>query len=222
MPTGPDVVLAELDLGHVIARAVRTRLSDELRETLAAGGVTGGIAVGDEMVEVRFGDRLAGFVLSERPTMIGLDDSRALVYGLVPDGAVRVEAVAPGGDRVPCTVGPGVWLVVLPDNELGAELYPVLFRDPDGAPVNPGLPADWERDAIGAREVPCPACGANAWDLVTAAWEGSGALRNTRWGHNPAGPGKAFVCRTCGHEERVGYSVTFARRTRNYRDSPVP
>lgn len=219
MATGPDVVLAELDLGDMIARAVRTPLGDVLREKLAAGGVTGGAAVGDEIIEIRFGDRLAGFAVSERPTMIGLDNSRALVYGLVPDRAVSVEAVAPDGERVQCTVGPGVWLAVLPDNGLGAEMYPVLFRDRDGAPVNAGLPADWEREALGARDVPCPACGANAWDLITAAWAGVGALRNTRWGHNPAGPGKAFVCRTCGHEERVGYRVTFARRTRNCRTS---
>jgi hypothetical protein len=83
----------------------------------------------------------------------------------------------------------------------GPELYPVLFRDLDGAPVDPGLPAGWEREAIGAREVPCPACGSNAWDIVTAAWEGTGHLRNTRWGYSSSGPGKAFVCRTCGHQE---------------------
>lgn len=217
MTIGRDVALAELDLGHVIARAVRTPLSDELREQLAAGGA----AVGDEIIEIRFGDRLAGFALSERPAMIVLEHSRALVYGLVPDGAVSVEAVAPDGKRVQCTVGPGVWLVVLPDNELGAELYPVLFRDRDGAPVNPGLPADWEREAIGEREVPCPACGANGWDLVTATWEGSRALPSTRWGHNPDGPGKAFICRTCGHEQRIGYRVTYARRTSKYRDAPT-
>jgi hypothetical protein len=206
-----------VDLGHVIARAARTPLSDELREQLEAGGV----AVGDEIIEIRFGDGLAGYALSERPTMIGLDHSRALLYGLAPDETVSVEAVAPDGERMQCTVGPGVWLVVLPDNELGAELYPVLFRDRVGAPVNPGLPADWEREPLGEREVPCPACAANAWDLVTAAWEGSGALRNTRWGHNPEGPGKAYVCRTCGHEEQLGFRVTFARRTSQCRDAPA-
>ena len=76
MPTGPDVVLAELDLGHVTVRAVRTCVTDELRETLAAGGS----AVGDEIIEVRWGDARAGLVLGERPSMIIIDDSRALVY----------------------------------------------------------------------------------------------------------------------------------------------
>ena len=201
MPMGPDVVLAELDLGHVTVRAVRTRVSPEVREMLAAGGQ----AVGDEIIEVRWGDAPSGQpVLSERPTMIIIDDSLALVFGLLPDRAVVAEAVAPDGERVSCTTAPGVWLVVLPNNQRGAEAYPVLFQDQVGATVNPGLPADWAREAIGAREVSCRACGSNAWDLVTAAWEGTGHLRNSRWGYDVYGPGKAFVCRVCGHEERRG------------------
>jgi hypothetical protein len=208
MGTDPDVVLAELDLGHVTVRAVRARVADELREKLVAAGTV----VGDEIIEVRWGDAPFGQpVLSERPTMIIIDDSLALVFGLLPDSAVSAEAVSPNGDRVSCTVAPGVWLVVLPNNQRGAELYPVLFRDLDGVPVNPGLPADWEREAIGERKTPCPACGSNAWDIVTAAWHGIGHLRNTRWGHNAVGPGKAFVCRTCGHEELVGHRVTLTR-----------
>jgi hypothetical protein len=209
MPTGPDVVLAELDLGHVTVRAVPTRVSDELRGMLAAGGT----AVGDEIIEVRWGDASSGQpVLSERPTMIIIDDSLALVFGLLPDSAVSAEAVSPDGERVTCTIAPGVWLVVLPNNQRGAELYPVLFQDQLGAPVNPGLPADWEREAIGARDIPCPACGSNAWDMVTAAWEGTGHLRNSRWGYDVYGPGKAFVCRVCGHEDRAGTVFVYGRR----------
>lgn len=208
MPIGPDVVLAELDLGHVTVRAVRTRVSDELREMLAAGCTP----VGDEIIEVRWGGAPSGQpVLSERPSMIIIDDSLALVFGLLPDSAVSAEAVSPDGERVCCTIAPGVWLVVLPNNQRGAELYPVLFQDQVGAPVNPGLPAGWEREALGAREVRCPACGSNAWDIVTAAWEGAGHSRNTRWGYGSSGPGKAFVCRVCGHEELVGTVVGLAR-----------
>jgi hypothetical protein len=178
MPIGPDVVLAELDLGHVTVRAVRTRVSDELREMLAAGGT----AVDDEIIEIRWGDAPSGQpVLSERPTMIIIDDSLALVFGLLPDTAVSADAVAPDGERVSCTIAPGVWLVVLPNNQRGAELYPVLSQDRAGAPVNPGLPGDWEREPVGHRELRCPACGSNAWDIVTAAWEGTGHLRNSRW-----------------------------------------
>jgi hypothetical protein len=71
------------------------------------------------------------------------------VFGLLPDSAVSAEAVSPDGERVPCIVAPRVWLVVLPDNQRGAELYPVLFHDRDAAPVNPGLPADRQREAVG-------------------------------------------------------------------------
>lgn len=93
--------------------------------------------------------------------MISFEDSRALVFGLLPEGAVGAEAVSPDGERVPCILAPGLWLVVLPDNQRGAELYPILFHGRTGAPLNPGLPAGWEREAIGAGEVPCPACGTN-------------------------------------------------------------
>ena len=176
---------------------------------LAAGGT----AVGDEIIEVRWGDAPSGQpVLSERPTMIIIDDSLALVFGLLPDGAVSAEAVAPDGDRVACTVAPGVWLVVLPNHQRGAELYPVLFQDRGGAPVNPGLPADWEREPVNDRDVRCPACGSDAWDLVTAAWVGTGHLRSTRWGYGSSGPGQAFVCRVCGHEHRIGAVFTYGRR----------
>ena len=201
MPSETDVVLAKLDVGRMTVRAVRARVSDELREILAAGGTE----VGDEIIEVRVGDNPRGQpVIGERPTMISFEDSRALVFGLLPEGAAGAEAVSPDGERVSCILAPGLWLVVLPDNQRGAELYPILFHDRTGAPLNPGLPAGWEREAIGAGEVPCPACGSNEWDLVTAAWQGTGHLRSTRWGYGPSGPGRAFVCRTCGHEKRLG------------------
>lgn len=139
--------------------------------------------------------------------MIGIDDARALVFGALPDDAVSAEAVTRDGERVTCAIGEGVWLVVLPDDP--RQRYPVVFRDERGAPVNPGLPADWKREAVGEREEPCPACQTNAWDIVTAGWKGTGHLRNTRWGytggsHSDPEPGKAFVCRACGHEERIG------------------
>src|ERR1700760_2259904 len=216
MPTDPDVVLAELDLGHVTVRAVRTRVSDELRGMLAAGGT----AVGEEIVAVRWGGAPSGQpVLSERPTMLIIDDSPALVCGRPPHSAGSAEAVAPDGERVACTIAPGVWLVVLPNNRLGAELYPVLFQDRagppgnPGPPVNPGLPADLGGWPGGHPPVRCPACGSDAWDMVTAAWQGTGHLRNTRWGYGPSGPGEAFVCRVCGHEDRIGGTVfVYGRR----------
>jgi hypothetical protein len=116
--------------------------------------------VGDEIIEVRWGgDTFGQPVLSERPSMIIVDDARVVVFGALPDNATSVDAVAPDGERVACTIGEGVWLVVLPNNHRGGELYPVLFRDQLGEPVNPGLPASWQREAIGKREQRCPAWG---------------------------------------------------------------
>jgi hypothetical protein len=197
-----DVVLSEIDVGPTIARAVRTRVRGDIRAALIAGGNI----VGEELIEIRWGDDAFGQpVLDGRLAMIGIDDARALVFGALPDNAVSAEAVTRNGERVACTIGEGVWLVVLPDDP--RQRYPVVFRDAHGAPINPGLPADWEREAIGAREHPCPACQANAWDIVTAGWQGTGHLRNTRWGYTGGSdpkPGRAFVCRTCGHEEKIG------------------
>jgi len=124
MPSETDVVLAKLDVGRMTVRAVRARVSDELREILAAGGTE----VGDEIIEVRVGDNPRGQpVIGERPTMISFEDSRALVFGLLPEGAAGAEAVSPDGERVPCILAPGLWLVVLPDNQRGAELIRSCF-----------------------------------------------------------------------------------------------
>lgn len=203
-----DVELAKLDLGPATVRAVRAGVRNDVRAALTAAGET----VGEEIIEVRWGDEAFGQpVLDERPAMIVIDDARALVFGALPDKAVSAEAVSPDGERVACTIGEGVWLVALPNNHRGAELYPVLFRNSAGAPINPGLPASWEREVIGEREHGCPACEANTWDLFIAAWEGVGPLRNTRWGYGGSGPGRAFVCCACGHEEKIGERFTYSR-----------
>jgi hypothetical protein len=80
-PSDPDVVLAKLDVGDMTVRAVRARVSDELRAVLAAGGTE----VGDQIIEVRVGDSAHRQpVLAERPAMISFENSRALVFGLLP------------------------------------------------------------------------------------------------------------------------------------------
>lgn len=201
-------MLAEVSLGRMIAQAVRTRTSDEVRAALK----TNGVIVEDEIIEVRVGDDAGQPVISERPARIIIDEQHVLLFGLLPVNAVGVEVVAPDGGRVSCEIGDGVWLAVVPHNRRGAESYPVLFRDDRGAPVNPGLPSDWEREEIGRRDTECPACGENTWDLVTAAWQGIGPLRNTRWGNiNGVEPGRAFVCRTCGHEVKIGAPIRHRR-----------
>jgi hypothetical protein len=198
-----DVVLVEIDFGPEVARAVRTTVTDELRDALAAGGKT----VGYEIIEIRWGNATAGQpVLDSRPSMIVIDDARALLFGTLPRSAADAEIASNQGTPVPCTIGDGVWLAIVPDTHRGAESYPIVFRDRDGTPVNPGLPSDWDRTSVGPREDPCPACGANLWDRFTAKWEGAGDLRNTRWGYG-IGPGQAFVCRICGYEETIGQSI---------------
>jgi len=72
----------------------------------------------------------------------------------------------------------------------------------EGEPQSPSKPLN-RYPHRGAREVPCPACGSDEWEVVTAAKEGTGHTRNTHWGHGSSGPGKAFVCRACGHEEQI-------------------
>lgn len=128
---------------------------------------------------------------------------QAVLAGRLPDGATTVEVVAPDGGRVHGTVGSGAWIAVVADNHLGIEAYPVLFRGDNGAPVMRHIPADWARHAV-SREDPCPACGSEQWDLVTAAWEGEGSRRSTRWGNQGNNPGQAFVCRVCGYAKSIG------------------
>jgi hypothetical protein len=130
-------------------------------------------------------------------------EEQAVLAGRLPPGAIAVEVVAPDGGRVHGTVNSGAWIAVVADNHLGIEAYPVLFRGADGAPVKRYIPADWDRRAV-SRPDPCPACGSSEWDLVTAAWEGQGSLRSTRWGHSGDNPGRAYVCRVCGHAEMFG------------------
>ena len=130
-------------------------------------------------------------------------DQQAVLAGRLPQGATAVEVVAPDGGRVHGTVGSGAWIAVVPDNRLGIEAYPVLFRDRDGAPVRRHIPADWARRPD-SREEPCPACGSSEWDLVTAAWEGEGSRRSTHWGHHGDEPGRAHVCRVCGYAKPFG------------------
>lgn len=63
------------------------------------------------------------------------------------------------------------------------------------------MPACWARFAVPDAHEPCPACGEVAWDEVHPADESRGA-RGTSDGHWEPTP--AVVCRSCGHEERIG------------------
>jgi hypothetical protein len=172
------------------------------------------VKIGRAAVSVVAGDDDAMFLQwDERPVTAPFEDEwvsgvytsdeQAVLAGRVPAGATAVEVVAPDGGHVHGTIGSGAWIAVVKDNHLGIEAYPVLFRDARGAPVKRHIPADWARRPL-SREVQCPACGSNEWDLITATWEGEGPRRSTHWGHYGDDPGRAYVCRVCGHAHPFG------------------
>ncbi|MHB1570429.1 MAG: hypothetical protein ACYC0H_14665, partial [Solirubrobacteraceae bacterium] len=176
-------------------------MSTVLIELRGGGGVVrrgdGEIVVTDDVGEtgqpLREGDRY-------RPLKLRLDDGRALVGGLLPDGAVSVEVVADLGTRVLAAVAAGAYAALL--ERPGDEHDPVVCcRDAAGAPVRRPLPADYPCVPVEDAEEPCPACGAVDYEecVPTEGW------RAARSG--PDGtmiPSPIVVCRVCGHEEREG------------------
>lgn len=168
---GIVAVLAELDLGDSTAQVALDREGDV------------------RLLRSRT-DEYGQLLVDSRPHQLGIDGDRELVAGRLPASTVSAEVVPATGRRVPCVVGSGAWLVLLRGNSrCDFSPVPVLFRDRDGAPVVVRLPADWPREPVTDTEVPCPACRRCEWDVVTAAWEGIGEVRTTRWGHGSSGPG---------------------------------
>jgi hypothetical protein len=83
----------------------------------------------------------------------------------------------------------------------------VCCRDHAGRPIARPRPRDWTRTPVTDADVPCPACGAVAYDEVIPT-DGS---RGGRGGHGrdgPLEPCHITVCRVCGHEEGAGRSIT--------------
>jgi hypothetical protein len=153
-------------------------------------------------VTLRFGDASKGQVLDGQwRQQILIDDDQKVIAGRLPQGAVSAEAVLSDGQRVPCAAGSGVWMTGVSPVERDPHTYPVLFRDGEGKPVAPALPADWKQEPAD-RLSKCPACEDTEWDLVTPRPDVAGSLR-PRWGLSVTGPISAFVCRTCGHQEKV-------------------
>jgi hypothetical protein len=141
-----------------------------------------------------------------RPDTASLNDDRTLVGGLLPPGAVSAEVVDDSGTRITATAGGGAYATIVKQTFRGREPV-VCCRDPDGRPVARPLPRDWTRAPVTDAEVPCPGCGAIAYDEVTPT-DGS---RGGRGGHGhdgPLVPGKVTVCRACGHEEGAGRAIT--------------
>jgi hypothetical protein len=140
-----------------------------------------------------------------QPIRLGLSDDRMLFGGLLPPGAVRVEAVEATGVRKSAAVGGGTYAVIFED---GQPSEPALgYRDAAGAFVHRPMPAEYPHHPVADAEEPCPVCGAVQYDeyFPTEDW---------RAGHGTKGtdtyvPSPLVVCRDCGHEEQAGGIVRF-------------
>jgi hypothetical protein len=135
-----------------------------------------------------------------QPIRIGLSDERMLFGGLLPPGAVRVEAVEATGLRKAAAVGGGTYAVIFEDGE---HSEPALgYRDAAGAFVHRPMPAEYPHQPVTDAEEPCPVCGAVQYDeyLPTEEWR---AGRGTK-GTDTFVPSPLVVCHICGHQEQAG------------------
>jgi hypothetical protein len=114
-----------------------------------------------------------------KPARLGLGDDRVLFGGLLPSGAVSVEAVEATGVRRPATVAEGAWAVILEDGEHGD---PVLgYRDAEGAFVHRPMPDRYEHEPITDAQEPCPVCGQIEYEqyFVTEEWRAGRGRKGT-------------------------------------------
>jgi hypothetical protein len=140
-----------------------------------------------------------------RPVNEWLDEGRTLVGGLLPSGAVSVEVIDDAGVSVLAAIGAGAYVAILHQRNAGHQTV-ICCRDRAGRAVARPLPPGWPRTPVSDAEVPCPACGAVAYDEVLPS-DGS---RGGRGGHGhdgPLEPCPITVCRFCGHEEGAGRSI---------------
>lgn len=148
------------------------------------------------------------------PVKSWVDGDRCIVGGLLPPGAVSVEAVDDRGSRFPATVARGAYAAVLEQPNDGVEPI-VCCRDVAGDPVRrpwaDGYPSVHVTDA----EEPCPACGAIDYDEYTPfeQWRGGCGGPNGTTTPNPV-----VSCRVCGHEEREGTFSTVGSQTSESED----
>ncbi|MGB9182599.1 MAG: hypothetical protein WCB67_00910 [Solirubrobacteraceae bacterium] len=134
------------------------------------------------------------------PIRIRLSDERMLFGGLLPPGAVSVEAVEATGVRKAAAVGGGTYAVIFEDREPSE---PALgYRDAAGAFVHRPMPAEYRHRPVTDAEEPCPVCGAVQYDeyFPTEEWRAGGGTKGT----DTFVPSPLVVCRTCGHQEQSG------------------
>lgn len=135
-----------------------------------------------------------------QPICIGLSDDRMLFGGLLPPGAVSVEAVEATGVRKAASVGGGSYAVIFDDGE---HSEPALgYRDAAGAFVHRPMPAEYAHQPVTDAEEPCPVCGAVQYEeyFPTEEWRAGGGTKGT----DTFEPSPLVVCRVCGHQEQAG------------------
>jgi hypothetical protein len=135
-----------------------------------------------------------------QPIRIGLSDDRMLFGGLLPPGAVSVEAVEATGVRKAAAVGGGTYAVIFEDGEHDE---PALgYRDGAGAFVHRPMPAEYPHHPVTDAEEPCPVCGAVQYEeyFPTEQWRAGGGTK----GIDTFVPSPLVVCRVCGHQEQAG------------------
>ncbi len=142
-----------------------------------------------------------------QPIRVGLSDDRMLFGGLLPPGAVSVEAVEATGVRKAAAVGGGTYAVIFEDGEHGE---PALgYRDAAGAFVHRPMPADYPHQPVTDAEESCPVCGSVQYEeyFPTEDWRGGRGCK----GSDSFVPSPLIVCRVCGHQEQAGGIMRFGQ-----------
>ncbi len=142
-----------------------------------------------------------------QPIRLGLSDDRMLFGGLLPPGAVSVEAVEATGVRKAAAVGGGAYAVIFEDRQHNE---PALgYRDATGGFVHRPMPAKYAHRPVPDAEEPCPVCGAVQYEeyFPTEDWRGGQGTKGT----DTFKPSPLVVCRVCGHQEEAGVIMRFGR-----------